>query len=1814
MVPTSGITVYDSDAAEVNVKIPAPAISIHKSLDSQPVTKGDIVTFTITVTNTGDEPLTNVIITDTITPDCEKTIIGTFAPTSVITSYTCSTVAGVDGDFTNVALVSGQGVTTTAVVYDSDAAEVNVKIPAPSISIQKSPDSQTVTKGDIVTFTITVTNTGDEPLTNVIITDTVTPSCEKQHRIGTFAPTAVITSYTCSTVSGVNGDFTNVALVSGQGVTTTAVVYDSDAADVNVKIPAPSISIQKSPDSQTVTKGDIVTFTITVTNTGDEPLTNVIITDTITPACEKTIIGTFAPTAVITSYTCSTVSGVNGDFTNVALVSGQGVTTTAVVYDSDAADVDVIIPAPSISIDKTPDNQPVTLHDSATFTITVTNNGTEPLENVEVSDPLAPNCDRTLTGIYPTGVITTYSCTVDNVTQGFTNVALVSGQGITTSDIVEDSDLATVVVDVPEPGIIITKTADQTVTLGGIATFDITVTNIGNEDLINVAVTDPFAADCDRNIGSLPLSAPTVAYTCTVTNVRTSFTNVAIVNGEGTITGDPVDDTDSADVTLDVPGPAIVITKTPDIQIVPLDSNAVFTISVTNVGNEALENVTITDPLTSGCNKVVGNLAINATSTYTCTYTNVQNDFTNVAIVTGEGVITGDTVKDADDADVMVDIPAPAIIITKTTSTPMVLLGSDATFTIEVTNIGDEDLTAVTVSDPLTADCNNPIGDLAIGATKTYTCTYSSVQNDFTNVAIVTGDGVVTGGSVSDSDNADVMVDIPAPAILITKTTSTPMVLLGSDATFAIEVTNIGDEDLSNVMVTDPLTPNCDNTIGNLAMGDTITYTCIYTDVQNDFTNVAIVTGDGVVTGGSVSDSDNADVMVDIPAPAIIITKTTSTPMVLLGSDATFAIEVTNIGDEDLSNVMVTDPLTPNCDNTIGNLAMGDTITYTCIYTDVQNDFTNVAIVTGDGVVTAGSVSDSDNADVMVDIPAPAIIITKTTSTPMVLLGSDATFTIEVTNIGDEDLSNVMVTDPLTPNCDNTIGNLAMGDTTTYNCTYTNVQNDFTNVAIVTGDGVVTGNAVQDADNADVMVIIPGPAIEIAKTPDTQNVVLGSAVTFTIVVTNNGTEALINVNVIDPLTPDCDSTIGNLAIGATITYSCTYTNVQSNFTNVALANGTGTLTGNEVNDADSAEVYVRELGSIGNALWHDTNSNGVQDSGEPPLVGVTVILTMPNGTTQQAVTDANGQYLFTGLEVGTYTITVDSSTLPADKLLAPSHDPDGGADSTSTVNLTTGNLNNLSQDFGYEPMLGSIGDTIWHDTNGNGIMDAGELPLAGVSVYLTDENGDPLAFTTTNAGGQYLFSNLPLGTYNVTVDTSTLPSDKQIIPSADPDGGDDSTSTTELTVNAPNDLNQDFAYQPLPPGGVIGDLLWHDTNGNGVKDPGEMPLEGVTVILTLPDGSTQSTMTDASGQYLFTGLEFGDYVVTVDTTTLPAGKVLTPSYDPDGNADSTSAVTLTSADSDNRDQDFGYEPMVGSIGDTIWHDTNGNGIMDAGELPLAGVSVYLTDENGDPLAFTTTNAGGQYLFSNLPLGTYNVTVDTSTLPSDKQITPSADPDGGDDSTSMTTLTVTAPDDLNQDFAYQPLPPGGVIGDVLWHDVNGNGVKDPGELPLVDVTVILTLPDGSTQSTLTDASGQYLFTGLELGDYTVTVDTSTLPAGKVLTPSYDPDGNADNTSAVTLSVADSDNRDQDFGYEPMVGSIGDTIWHDTNGNGVMDAGELPLAGVVVRLTDENGLLVGIDTTDANGNYLFSNVPLGTYHVTVDTSTLPSDKQITPIGRS
>jgi uncharacterized repeat protein (TIGR01451 family) len=204
----------------------------------------------------------------------------------------------------------------------------------PHISISKSPDAQTILLGQTASFTITVTNDGDATLTNVVVTDALAPGCARTSAdipgLASMAAGASV-SYTCS-LANVTSSFTNIAVATGTPPV-GPVVTAQDTADVTAVAPAthPAITIVKNPKSQTVTVGKTATFTITVTNTGDVALTNVTVTDALSPNCNRTI-GTLAPGAS-SSYTC-TRANVTANFTNVAVASGTAGGTTVTAQDT----------------------------------------------------------------------------------------------------------------------------------------------------------------------------------------------------------------------------------------------------------------------------------------------------------------------------------------------------------------------------------------------------------------------------------------------------------------------------------------------------------------------------------------------------------------------------------------------------------------------------------------------------------------------------------------------------------------------------------------------------------------------------------------------------------------------------------------------------------------------------------------------------------------------------------------------------------------------------------------------------------------------------------------------------------------------------------------------------------------------------------------------------------------------------------------------------------------------------------------------------------------------------------------------------------------------------------------------------------------------------------------------------------------------------------------------------------------------------------------------------------------------------------------
>ncbi len=419
----------------------------------------------------------------------------------------------------------------------------------------------------------------------------------------------------------------------------------------------------------------------------------------------------------------------------------------------------------------------------------------------------------------------------------------------------------------------------------------------------------------------------------------------------------------------------------------------------------------------------------------------------------------------------------------------------------------------------------------------------------------------------------------------------------------------------------------------------------------------------------------------------------------------------------------------------------------------------------------------------------------------------------------------------------------------------------------------------------------------------------------------------------------------------------------------------------------------------------------------------------------------------------------------------------------------------------------------------------------------------------------------------------------------------------------------DFNYAFTVVVSSIGDLVWNDVNGDGIKQAAEPGLSNVTVQLRTPgpdgipgtadDVLIASTVTNASGNYGFTNLTPGIYIVDVLNSTLPPNFANT-------NPPRPKIVNLGVGEA-RMDVDFGFrlDLQNASIGDLVWNDLNGDGIRQPGEPGIGGVRIDLVGSGPDLTLGTAddvtfppqfTNAVGAYNFINLPAWTYRVTVDITSPPLA----------GFGLTTGNNPLVVT----LNPGQAFTAADFGFVlknssIGDLVWDDLNGNGVFDSGEPGIPSVTVFIDLNNNGTLDTgepaaTTDATGNYTIPSLAPGTYRVRVDFSTLPPGYVPTT----------THPLTVNLGPNDNRtDVDFGFrlDPQNAQLGGLVFSDVFGNGVFDGPDTGLTGINILLTwagldgifgtadDQN---FGPYTTGAGGSWTSpASLPSGTYRVLV-----------------
>ena len=613
--------------------------------------------------------------------------------------------------------------------------------------------------------------------------------------------------------------------------------------------------------------------------------------------------------------------------------------------------------------------------------------------------------------------------------------------------------------------------------------------------------------------------------------------------------------------------------------------------------------------------------------------------------------------------------------------------------------------------------------------------------------------------------------------------------------------------------------------------------------------------------------------------------------------------------------------------------------------------------------------------------------------------------------------------------------------------------------------------------------------------------------------------------------------------------------------------------------------YVKKHAISGN-VYLDQNRDKTKDGGDIPQSGITVNLVDASGTVvATTTTDADGNYSFTGLGDGTYTVQVDKTGPLAST--EQTEDPSGQGDSRSqAITFTRSDPDVTNVNFGYAEDY-TISGTVYYDKDRSETLNNGEPGFDGITVNLLDEAGATVATTTTKADGTHSFAKLPAGKYTVKVEPSDLL--KKLEQTEDPDGTKDHTSgLVQVNYDNPSVQNVNFGYATNY---TIKGTIYRDADRSESLEDGEKLYEGVTVDLLDASGNVvATTTTDAHGAYAFTNLEEGTYKVRVRKEGPIADLVQTE--DPDATKDNTSGdITLELNDPIKENVNFGYI-SDNSISGTVYRDDNRSNSLNGGEAGYPEQTVQLLDKDGAVIATTTTDANGNYSFDNLPDGTYSVKVVKDGALTDLEQT--EDPDSTKDNASEPiVLNEDNPTKKNVNFGYVP---DYFIKGTIYRDGNRSGALDTDEKLYEGVTVNLVDADGNVvATTTTDEKGNYSFDKLPAGTYSVKVVQDGPIAS--LEQTGDPDAMKDNSSEpITLNNDNPSTTDVNFGYVNN-NSLSGTVYRDDSRNGDQDGTEPGYSGVIVQLLDKDGQFITTTTTDANGRYSFDKLPDGTYSVTV-----------------
>lgn len=1114
---------YDEDGEHITIPtnpvdvpvIEPGSVTIHKVADKQIAKPGETITYNVTVHNGKDFDVHDVVVTDannfageitgvdgadyrfengqfvidTIAAGADVTLTYTYTveiadvPTHILENIATAHVPGTNPEDPNN---PGHGIDPEKPIdpdEDIPSNEVEVEVPGdevetevPDISLTKTVDKEEARVGDTLNYTVSIKNSGDADAENVLVKEFFDGLGEL-----VLVPAEGVTD---------NGDGTYTVASVPAGTTYdihfTYTVVEGDAPEVLnaavIKDPPPPIIPEKDADKDVAKVNEVVTYTITVRNTTEDTVTDLLVTDSnnftgeITPISGDgytyngdgtwTIAELAAGQTVEIRYTYTVQTDDPSTLLNQADVR---YTYDGEDYNIPTDEVPVEVPEDGeVTIVKSADKKVAEPGETVTYTVTVFNGKAEGIDNVRVTD--ANNFAGTITGVDGAGyhfengefiidhidagasVTITYTYVVeiaDVDTQILENVATAY---VPSKDPNEpDEEIPSNPVDAEVPGdetttevedpanMTVTKTADvETAKVGDFVNYTITVTNTGNRDIEQITLTDIFNGKGEYTVTAGDRFITTEAgfyipvlsvgetieihYTYKVVedDLEDGILRNVVLTSTPTPTEDPV-----PPVEEEVPIEHTTIIKTADKQTVKVGETIHYTVSVTNDGQVDLANVLVKDFFGGAGEINAGNgdgYTYNGDETWTIPELNIGETIN----IEYDYVVVAEDTSDVLNA-VIVKEPDPPVDIEKSADKNVALVSEVVTYTIEVTNTTDEAVTDLTVTDhnnfngainaedgegyTYNGDGTWIVAELAAGETVTITYTYTVQTNDESTLINEADVKYVSDGETQQIVSEPVIVEVPDDGeVTIVKTADKTEAEPGEVVTYTVTVHNGKTVPVVNAVVSDSNNfageitsvegsgyhyENGQFVLDEIPAGGNVVITYTYTVQPADVAthileNVATVK----VPGTNPEDPDNpghgvdpdkpidpdeeipsnpVDVEVpgdstDIPVVGdrdLTIVKSADKKEVKPGEVINYTLTVTNTGSEDLDNVKVTDKfsghgdivvadqdgITYNGDNmwTIEHLPVGAVIEIHYSYTALAEDadaIINVAIAT----------------------------------------------------------------------------------------------------------------------------------------------------------------------------------------------------------------------------------------------------------------------------------------------------------------------------------------------------------------------------------------------------------------------------------------------------------------------------------------------------------------------------------------------------------------------------------------------------------------------------------------------------------------------------------------------------------------------------------------------------------------------------------------------------------------------------------------------------------------------------------------------------